>query len=127
MWACRGAYLLIDGFGKEVYGFNFRDDDKILPGHDSGRGGYSFEENQFESDDPYHKMVPLIDGRDCEVRRANCAHSVRRWNCSAEEVVLTFLLQLLSERGILGQAGFQGRNMSTENVCWKPGTIFDRS
>jgi hypothetical protein len=57
----RGRLSVIDGFGKEVYGFNFRDDDKILPGHDSGRGGYSFEENQFEDDDPYHKMVPLID------------------------------------------------------------------
>jgi hypothetical protein len=57
----QGRLSVIDGFGKEVYGFNFRDDDKILPGHDSGRGGYSFEENQFEDDDPYHKMVPLID------------------------------------------------------------------
>jgi hypothetical protein len=57
----RGYLSVIDGFGKEVYGFTFRDDDKILPGHDSGRGGYSFEENQFEDDDPYHKMVPLID------------------------------------------------------------------
>lgn len=56
----QGRLSVIDGFGKEVYGFNFRDDDKILPGHDSGRGGYSFEENEFLSDDPYHKMVPLI-------------------------------------------------------------------
>ncbi len=57
----RGRLAVIDGFGKEVYGFNFRADDKILPGHDSGRGGYSFDENQFEDDDPYHKMVPLIE------------------------------------------------------------------
>jgi hypothetical protein len=57
----QGRLSVIDGFGKEVYGFNFRDDDKILPGRDSGSGGYSFEENQFDSDDPYHKMVPLID------------------------------------------------------------------
>jgi hypothetical protein len=58
----RGRLSVIDGFGNEVYGFNFRDDDKMLPGHDSGRGGgYSFEENQFQDDDPYHKMVPLID------------------------------------------------------------------
>jgi hypothetical protein len=57
----RGRLSVIDGFGKEVYGFNFRDDDKILPGHNSGRGGYSFEENQFDDDDPYHKMVLLID------------------------------------------------------------------
>jgi len=59
----RGRLAVIDGFGKEVYGFNFRADDKILPGHDSGRGGYSFEENQFVPDDPYHKMVPLIEAR----------------------------------------------------------------
>ena len=52
---------VIDGFGKEVYAFNFRDDDKILPGHDSGRGGFSFEENQFDEDDPYHRMEPLVD------------------------------------------------------------------
>src|SRR5712664_9874 len=57
----RGYLSVIDGFGKEVHGFNFRGDDKILPGHDSGRGGYSFEENQFANDDPYHKMVPLIE------------------------------------------------------------------
>jgi len=58
----RGRLSVVDGFGREVYGFNFRADDKILPGKDSGRGGYSFEENQFENDDPYHKMLPLIDG-----------------------------------------------------------------
>jgi hypothetical protein len=57
----RGRLSMIDGFGKEVYAFTFRDDDKILPGHDSGGGGYSFEENQFLSDDPYHKMIPLIE------------------------------------------------------------------
>ena len=57
----RGHLSMIDGFGKEVYGFNFPDDDKILPGHDSGGGGYNFEENRFDDNDPYHKMVPLID------------------------------------------------------------------
>jgi len=57
----RGRLAVIDGFGKEVYGFNFRADDKIQPGHDSGRGGYSFDENQFENDDPYHKMIPLVE------------------------------------------------------------------
>jgi hypothetical protein len=57
----RGRLSVIDGFGKEVYAFDFRADDKILPGHDSGRGGYSFAENEFEDDDPYHKMEPLVD------------------------------------------------------------------
>ena len=57
----QGRLSVVDGFGKEVYGFKFRADDKILPGKDSGRGGYSFEENQFENEDPYHKILPLID------------------------------------------------------------------
>jgi hypothetical protein len=57
----RGHLSVIDGFGKEVFGFDFRDDDKIPPAHDSGSGGYNFEENQFEDNDPYHKMLPLID------------------------------------------------------------------
>lgn len=57
----QGHLSVIDGFGKEVYGFNFRDDDKILPGKETDRSGYNFEENEFEDDDPYHKMLPLIE------------------------------------------------------------------
>jgi hypothetical protein len=57
----QGHLSVLDGFGKEVYGFNFRNDEKILPGHRSGSGGYSFDENQFEDNDPYHKMVPLVE------------------------------------------------------------------
>src|ERR1700739_1865905 len=53
----RGRLSVIDGFGKEIYGFSFRDDDKILPGQDSGHGGYRFEENTFAHDDPYHRMI----------------------------------------------------------------------
>jgi len=64
----RGRLSVIDGFGKEVYGFNFRDDDRILPGRDSSRGGYSFEENQFEHDDPYHRMAPLISAGTAKYR-----------------------------------------------------------
>jgi len=56
----QGRLSVKDGFGNEVYGFNFRDDDKILPGRTSGSGGYSFDGNQFEDDDPYHKMLPLV-------------------------------------------------------------------
>ena len=48
--------------GPTLPGFTFRDDDKILPGQDSGHGGYSFEENTFEHDDPYHRMIPSING-----------------------------------------------------------------
>jgi hypothetical protein len=57
----QGHLSVIDGFGKEVYGFNFRDDDKILPGKETVRSGYNFDENEFEDDDPYHKMSPLIE------------------------------------------------------------------
>ncbi len=58
----RGRISMIDGFGKEVYGFGFRDDDKLLAEQESrSGGGYNFEENQFEDDDPYHKMLPLIN------------------------------------------------------------------
>jgi hypothetical protein len=57
----RGQLSVVDGFGKEVYGFNFRSDDKLVPGRDSGHtGGYRFEDNQFMDDEPYDKMAPLI-------------------------------------------------------------------
>lgn len=57
----QGRISMLDGFGKEVYGFAFRADDKIPPGEEK-RGGYTFEGNQFMEDDPYHKMLPLING-----------------------------------------------------------------
>jgi len=55
----RGHIAVIDGFGKPVYSFGFRFDNKLLPGRDSS-GGYDFDENQFEADDPYHRMFPLV-------------------------------------------------------------------
>ncbi len=55
----RGHIAVVDGFGKPVYSFGFRFDDKLLPGKDSS-GGYNFDENQFEDDDPYHRMFPLV-------------------------------------------------------------------
>lgn len=59
----RGRLSVLDGFGKEVYGFGFRDDDKLLPGKESRRGsGYQFEDNQFIDDQPYDKILPLIVG-----------------------------------------------------------------
>lgn len=57
----QGRISMIDGFGNEVYGFKFRDDDKMRPGERS-EGGYKFDGNQFEDDDPYHKMLPLLNG-----------------------------------------------------------------
>jgi hypothetical protein len=45
----------------------------------------------------------------------------------AEKEVLTFLLQLLLERGILERLAFQGRHVSPENVSRNPGTILHRS
>lgn len=58
----RGHLSVLDGFGKEAYGFNFRDDDKLRPGQESSRGGYNFDANQFDDDTPYGKMTPLITG-----------------------------------------------------------------
>lgn len=55
----RGHIAVIDGFGKPVYSFGFRFDDRLLPGRDSS-GGYDFDENNFEDDDPYHRMFPLV-------------------------------------------------------------------
>jgi hypothetical protein len=57
----QGRISMLDGFGKEVYGFNFRADNKLAVGEES-TGGYQFEGNQFEDDDPYHKMLPLLTG-----------------------------------------------------------------
>jgi hypothetical protein len=57
----RGQLAVLDGFGIPVYSFGFRDDNRILPKSDEDRGAYSFEHNQFESDDPYSRMYPLID------------------------------------------------------------------
>jgi hypothetical protein len=33
----------------------------VRPLRGSGRSGYNFDENQFDDNDPYHKMVSLID------------------------------------------------------------------
>jgi prepilin-type processing-associated H-X9-DG protein len=57
----RGHVAVLDGFGKTVYSFGFRDDDKIAPNSEAGRGAYNFDHNQFEDDDPYSKMFPLIE------------------------------------------------------------------
>ena len=57
----QGHLSVLDGFGKEVYGFNFRSDNKLAPGHDSSHtGGYSFEDNPFINDEPYDKVVALV-------------------------------------------------------------------
>jgi hypothetical protein len=56
----RGRVAVLDGFGKAAYSFGFRDDDKIRPKSEEGSGAYNFDHNQFEDDDPYSKMYPLI-------------------------------------------------------------------
>jgi hypothetical protein len=59
----RGKLSVLDGFGKEVYSFGFRYDNKIVPGKETHRGGgYTFEDNQFDHDEPYDRIVPLITG-----------------------------------------------------------------
>jgi hypothetical protein len=57
----RGSVSVLDGFGKTVYSFGFRDDDKILPKSAAGDVSYNFDHNQFEDDDPYSKIYPLIE------------------------------------------------------------------
>lgn len=64
----RGRVEVLDAFGTSVFGFNFRDDDKILPKASEGSGGYSFDHNQFENDDPYSKMSPLISADTAKYR-----------------------------------------------------------
>jgi hypothetical protein len=57
----RGRVEVLDGFGKVAFSFGFRDDDKIEPKTEAGRGAYNFDHNQFEDDDPYSKLYPLIE------------------------------------------------------------------
>jgi prepilin-type processing-associated H-X9-DG protein len=57
----KGRVEVLDGFSKPVFAFNFRDDGKIPAGSEEIRADeYSFEHNQFEDDDPYSMMYPLI-------------------------------------------------------------------
>lgn len=57
----RGRITVLDGFGRAVYSFGFRDDDKLPAKTDSkARGGYNFDDNQFSDDEPYDKMYALV-------------------------------------------------------------------
>jgi hypothetical protein len=57
----RGRIAVVDAFGRDVFSFGFRDDDKLAAGTESpGRGGYTFEDNEFEDDDAFSKMYPLV-------------------------------------------------------------------
>jgi hypothetical protein len=59
----QGRMSVLDGFGNEVYGFNFRADNKLTPARESSHtAGYEFEDNQFINDEPYDKIAPLIAG-----------------------------------------------------------------
>jgi len=62
-----------------------------------------------------------------QVRRYSEQSRLRDMMIAEKEIVLTFLLQLLSERQILARMAFKGRHMPAENVHWKPGAVFDRS
>lgn len=57
----RGRIVVLDGFGKEVGAFNFKDDDKLRPGAQTS-GGYVYEDNQFMPDEPYDKFAPVLRG-----------------------------------------------------------------
>ncbi len=67
----RGRITMLDGFNREVYSFGFRDDDKLAAGAESRRsGGYSFEDNELEDDDPFSKMYPLVNADTAKYRLA---------------------------------------------------------
>jgi hypothetical protein len=59
-----------------------------------------------------------------QVQRYSNESGLRDIMIAEKEVVLTFLLQLLSERGILNRLAFKGRHLPPGNVHRQPGTIF---
>jgi prepilin-type processing-associated H-X9-DG protein len=65
----QGRVEVLDGFSKPVFAFNFRDDRKTPAGSEEIRADeYSFEHNQFEDDDPYSKMYPLVSAGTAKFR-----------------------------------------------------------
>jgi predicted nucleotidyltransferase component of viral defense system len=62
-----------------------------------------------------------------QVRRYSNESGLRDIMIAEKEVVLTFLLQLLSERGILGKLAFKGGTCLRKIFIGSPGTIFYRS
>ena len=60
-----------------------------------------------------------------QVRRYSTQSGLRDMMIAEKEIVLTFLLQLLSERGILDRLAFKGGTCSAEDVHRKPGAVFD--
>ena len=62
-----------------------------------------------------------------QVQRYSTESGLRDIMIAEKEVVLTFLLQLLSERGILDRLAFKGGTCLRKMFRRQPGTIFDRS
>jgi predicted nucleotidyltransferase component of viral defense system len=62
-----------------------------------------------------------------QVQRYANESGLRDMLIAEKEVVLTFLLQLLSERGILDRLAFKGGTCLRENVHRRAGKVFDRS
>jgi predicted nucleotidyltransferase component of viral defense system len=60
-----------------------------------------------------------------QVQRFAMESGLRDIMIAEKEVVLTFLLQLLSERGLLDRVAFKGETCLRKMICRKSGTIFD--
>ena len=59
------------------------------------------------------------------MRRYSTQSGLRDMMIAEKEIVLTFLLQLLSERGILDRLAFKGGTCLAENVHRKPWAVFN--
>jgi hypothetical protein len=59
--------FLLDGFGREVDSFNFKDSEKLAAGSHTA-GGYQYEDNQFIHDEHYDKFAPVVSGGTAKYR-----------------------------------------------------------
>lgn len=64
----RGRIVVLDAFGHKVYSFSFRDDDKLAAGAESRDSGYGFEDNEFDDDDPFSTMYPLVSANNAKYK-----------------------------------------------------------
>ena len=59
--------FLLDGFGRDVDSFNFKDADKLATGSHTA-GGYQYEDNQFIDEERYDKFAPVVSGGTAKYR-----------------------------------------------------------
>jgi hypothetical protein len=63
----RGTVFVLDGFGREIDSFNFKDSDKLATNSHTS-GGYRYEDNQFIDDEHYDKLAPVVSGGTAKYR-----------------------------------------------------------